>query len=238
MCTSKPCPHTCTRGMSNPCTHIRTCGMSNPCTHICTHAHPYIFPPCTHPSRIHQQGLYPEGVLSAEAPQDQAPLTGAAVTLLPALGLSSEAEDEGNRPSCSESLPSRAPLSLHLLRPVASSLSSFLDSLIHPRTRRLRTQAGSSISTKNTPALALWGCFSFSASELSPCQTPPYVHTQHINIDTHVSTCVHTHLHTPAYRHTCAHTVVTHKHIPSTHTPHVYPPVPPSPEGWCVWGRV
>ena len=77
---------------------------SNPCTLICTSI--YIFPR-THPSRIQQQGLYPECILSAEAPQDQATLlTGVTVTLLPALGLSPEARDEGNRPSFSESLPS------------------------------------------------------------------------------------------------------------------------------------
>ena len=75
---------------------------SNPCTLICTSI--YIFPR-THPSRIQQQGLYPECILSAEAPQDQATLlTGVTVTLLPALGLSPEARDEGNRPSFSESL--------------------------------------------------------------------------------------------------------------------------------------
>ena len=114
-CTSNTCTHIYTRARLPPTdiythmhvhplhTYIHTC-TSNPCTLICTSI--YIFPR-THPSRIQQQGLYPECILSAEAPQDQATLlTGVTVTLLPALGLSPEARDEGNRPSFSESLPS------------------------------------------------------------------------------------------------------------------------------------
>ena len=106
MCMSNPCTHICTWTRPTPAhiythvhvqplhTYIHMC-TSNRCTHICTHARPHVFPPAVTPAA----GAVPRMRPVCRGPSGPSPLTGAALTLLPALGLSSEARDEQNRPA-------------------------------------------------------------------------------------------------------------------------------------------
>ena len=249
-CTSDPGTHICT--CARPAlahvyahlhiqprhTYMHTC-TSGSCTRICMRAHPYIYSPFAHPSRIQQQGLYPECFLSAEAPQDQATLlTGVTVTFLPALGLSPEAGDEWNRPSFSESLPSRAPLSLFpsILQPPLSLLC-----LSHPSLGSMTEENTGRIQhLYHTPLH--WPCTHicvrahphFSSSQplnSAPANPPINAHTSHKYTHTYVHTYAHIHTCIPPHTGIHVHTHWSHTNTSPRHThPRSIPQSHPAPK--------
>lgn len=228
-CTSSPRTRICARARLTPAqvnahVHVRPL---HTYMHTCTSI--YIFPLCS-PQQNSAAGSVPR--MSAEAPQDPATLlTGVTVTVLPAPGLSPEAGDEWNRPSFSESLPSRAPLSLcsSVLQPPLSLLC-----LSHPSPGSMTEESTGRIQHLHQTPLH-WPCGSaFPSSQplnSAPANPPIHAHTSHKYTHTYVHTFAHIHTCIPPHTGIHVHTHWSHTNTSPRHShPRSIPQSHPAPK--------